>query len=66
MKYDTTNLILVELTLRVSAIKSLLVKKGIFTDEEFDAEIEIIQAKVVDVFKGTDNLTSDIKPSQLN
>jgi len=56
---DATNLLIVELTLRISAIKSLMVKKGIFTESEFDAEIDEIQLKIKDMFTGSESLTSE-------
>lgn len=64
---DTTNLLLVELTLRISAIKSLMVKKGLFTEDEFEAEIESIQTKILDTFSSAEKLSLPaVKPPQLN
>jgi len=36
-----------------------MVKKGIFTESEFDAEIDEIQLKIKDMFTGSESLTSE-------
>lgn len=42
----STNQLIVELTLQLTAIKLLMVKKGLFTDEEFELECKEVESKV--------------------
>lgn len=45
---DITNLLLVELSLQVSAIKSILIKTGIATEKEILDEVKSIESKMLE------------------
>lgn len=44
-------ILVIELSVRLGAIKSLLVKKGIITDDEIEKEMEDVTTNVMEMFK---------------
>jgi hypothetical protein len=54
LKLDPTiqqQLLIIELSVRLGAVKALLVKKGLVTDEEIEKEMEDVTVTVMDMFK---------------
>lgn len=43
-------LLIIELTIRLAAVKSLLIKKGVMTEEELEKEMELTSDSVMETF----------------
>lgn len=52
---ELTNLLLIELSLQISAIKSILVKTGLASEKEILEEVKSVESKMLDVAENINN-----------